>query len=87
MKAYGSTCPLCCGDIEARPKYAPGAVCTFCGAELDAHVGMELLPFLARPGAPDDRPFWRRRPADEKVLPLLEPARGRSLSRASQRAV
>jgi len=39
MKAYGGTCPMCCGDVAAAaPRSGAAAVCLFCGFTLERDI-------------------------------------------------
>jgi len=51
MRAYGGTCPMCCGDVAATPHPAAGAaaLCLFCGFSPEQY---------ARPNRSSVAPAW-----------------------------
>jgi len=50
MKAYGGTCPMCCGDLDDVAYRETGAVvCVFCGHGHDTYS--HVLPDLQRDAA------------------------------------
>lgn len=51
MKAYGGTCPFCCGDIQRQQSRAGDAACSFCDLALEPEVSSPPpTPFSIVPG-------------------------------------
>lgn len=61
MKAYGGTCPMCCGDIAAAgPHSRAAAVCMFCGFTLERDISSSpspVAPMWLQAGARSENAF------------------------------
>ena len=49
MNIYGSTCPMCCGDLDASHPRTEAGVCRFCGCDTEASA--YASPIEPRPDA------------------------------------
>lgn len=89
VKAYGGTCPLCCGDIKTRRNGGRAAtVCAFCGElQLKDDGVTAVFPLFRQVNAAADEGRRARTPGIEKVIPLFEPSRRRPMDEASRHAV
>jgi len=80
VKAYGGTCPLCCGDMETRRNGGRAAtVCAFCDVLLEDEDVGAVWPLFAQVSAAADERRWAMTPSIEKVVPLFEPVRRRPI--------
>lgn len=73
MKAYGASCPLCCGDIQTRRNGGPETVaCSFCEVLL-ACQDIEVTP-------PEMYPVPIPFLAGDKTAPVSDPSGANQLS-------